>query len=342
MACTLPTLDKTWEFHVNDTVTWSTNRYTHRRDTMLALKEALINTSDFTSPWVVESGCDSTQAINNNPATADVWAARGDLLWESDGTAHSWIVLKQTGVNSGKFQVCIDLNQNDVFEGNNVSWVFSPNAGFGATNGGTDGTTTNRPTATDERSTGSIAWVTTNTSTGSIVHVQMSSDGECTRALIARHSVVCSMLIMDVPKNPLGGTVGWTNPAFGGFGYNTSNAASYSEWNDNRYLRGRCDGNPINMYMTSLGDGSAASGQNQIVADDLGGCWEMLECGLWAPDADAPAAGRLGQIYDMRWVSTAMSVGDTLPQTGTLYQWMVVGDLAIPWNQSTPTFVTST
>ena len=129
---------------------------------------------------------------------------------------------------------------------------------------------------------------------------------------------------------------------FGGYGYNTSNAASYSEWNDNRALRARVDGNQATMYMTSLGDGSAAFGQNQTVADELGGCWEMLECGLWAPDTDAPAAGRMGQIRDLRWVSTGMSVGDTLPQTGTLYQWMVVGDLAVPWNQLNATFVTST
>lgn len=348
MACTLPTLDKTWEFHVNDTVNWTADKVTTRRYAMLALKNALINVTDFTSPWVVESCSDATSVVNNNPATADLWSVYTDINWEYNDD-HSWIVLKQPGVNSGGFQICIDLIANSPYEGRSIALIISGSAGFGAANGGTDGTISTRPTATDERTLLSAGngtnanWNSDGSSTGTILHVQISDDGECTRVQIAQAGGVRSFWIFDVAKDPLTGTPGWPE-AIGGIAmYSTGSAPTYAEGNDTAQYRTLVNGNVVSAYITSIGDGSAASGQNQGVVNDLGGCWEMYECGIWAPDTQTPAAGQLGKFYDLRWVSTALSVGDTFPQSGgTLYQWMCIGDFAIPWNQINATYVTTT
>ena len=348
MACTLPTLDKTWEFHVNDVTNYVSTKYTTRRYALLAFKNALINTSDFTSPWVVESGCDSSTVVNNNPATADVWSAYTDITWNWGG-AHSWMVFKQPGVNSGGLQICIScLGHVGFSEGKALDVRLSLSAGFGAVNGGTDGTTSARPTATDERAMVSVTGATPGAnwngdvaSTGTILHLEMSDDGECTRFQFAQDGKVVCFVLIDVANDPLAGTPGWSEALGGAWMFNSSSGPSYSRGNDTALYRTRVDGNDVSAYITSLGDGAAASGQNTTVVNDLGSCWEMYECGIWAPDSQAPAAGQLGKFYDLRWVSTALTVGDTLPASGTLYQWMCIGDFAIPWNQISPTFTTT-
>ena len=125
------------------------------------------------------------------------------FIWNSAGSAHSWIVLKQTGVHS-TYEICLDCNSSSQYQ---MSVVMG-------TSGFTGGTTTARPTATSQ-----IILLNTNSwqagqsgAFGAVLHIMQSTDGECTRIIMMYNGFPCSFWMFDKPKNPV---AGWLLPALG-------------------------------------------------------------------------------------------------------------------------------
>ena len=95
------------------------------------LKDDLI-TAGFTHVASCDASSTSTET--------DLWDSDSDLTWAAGSSAHSWIVLANSNIVSD-LQICIDLNFASTIS---IKVLASMSSGF------TGGSTTVRPTATDE------------------------------------------------------------------------------------------------------------------------------------------------------------------------------------------------
>jgi len=328
----LPTLDKTWEHKVNIAALGSATTVNNHQHYLWTVKEALINgagaSGSFTSPWTVRSSCDSVN-VNNNDGV-DRWVAYSNAVF-SDSGAHGWIVLQNAAINP-KFQICIDCNRNAAQR--DFSFVVSPAAGFGAANGGTDGTTTARPTATDQITlvNNGPSGVQYSSWTGHY-HVMMSDDGECTRVILERTHYITAFWMFDKPKSPI---APWVNSAAACFlgGSGNDNLTGYGQFNDNASVKGRIDGAYCSFYCTSEMYISGMVGQNITVPDDQTGEWSMAPMGL-ACSTTGHRGVRKGTLYDLWWASDGLGTGTTYPGDGSR-QFAQFVDMIFPWNGTTP------
>lgn len=168
----LPTLSKSWTFNCNNAIA--------AQGTVLAdcqaLLFAIINALLATGKWTVAYSCNSTTAGTAGDGV-NRWASAANLVWNNAGNYHSWIVLKNTNMPGGNYQLCFDLSSTYV---NTMSVVRSVNAGF------TGGSTTARPTAADQVTLLSNAsWGGPSPDAAMRWSTLVSTDGQCTIALIA-------------------------------------------------------------------------------------------------------------------------------------------------------------
>jgi hypothetical protein len=154
-----------------------------------------------------------------------------NLVWQLTGVARSWIVLKQTNIFS-TFEICLDCYTNSV---GNVAYagVYVGLSGYGTTYGGTNGSTTTKPTAATEKTL--IAPYNYfcngigNAAFGSVMHVMQSTDGQCTRIILMYNGDPTTFYLFDKPKNPV---AGWTNPCIY-FAYaSTGSRLPLNTWNN--------------------------------------------------------------------------------------------------------------
>jgi hypothetical protein len=199
----LPTKEKTWLHTVNQTVGANVSAQADARDYVFKLKQSLIGFG--TNPWTVWGSSDGT-SFDNGGGT-DYWTTQTDLTWNWPGSAHSWIVLKQAGIGAN-FSLCIDLDQNPT---TSTQWslVVSLATGFNA-----DGTLTDRPTATEGYTYGTVEHGGTSGAWTGKLHVMQSNDGECTRWILCKGGSTHSFGFFDKVKNPV---AAWTNPGLHGY-----------------------------------------------------------------------------------------------------------------------------
>lgn len=331
-----PTIQKTWEFEINNLVEFDGsvggNANNDRRRLLFNIKEAMVNngTTTFTSPWTVVSSSDSSTA-----SAADNWTDYTDLVWrDDDGSAvFSWIVLRQTGIST-TFELLITCEEDFTSaDGSRIgAWVAQ--AGF------TGGTTTARPTATDERqirdSTSNGRWgsgADGTPNTNYRWHLMMSSDGECTRIIIHMNKIVTGIWMFDVPDNAV---TGWSNPyvavIYGENNQNT-NVTSYVRFLDNATMLGRYSGTDTTMFLSSEGIADSAIGEF-LKNNQLDNTWIATEMGI--ASQTSTFTGRMGTMYDLWWgsnFSSSEATGRLYPETGTkLY--VQVKDIIFPWDGS--------
>ena len=207
----LPTIARTWQFRVNQVHVGQGTTLAQSRALMRSLKDSLKVSGSWTNGangaitptggWTVIGSSDGSTAAMDG---VDRWAADSNLVW--NGTTRSWIVLQQTGI-AAKLQVCIDLNSGT---DTNASVLVS-GTGFGAANGGTDGSITARPTALNSVTyLSAAAWGSPGaTTTQSILHVMLTADGKSTVILVCRNNKLVAFWNFTLPDQPRSG---WTNP----------------------------------------------------------------------------------------------------------------------------------
>lgn len=338
----LVALDKNWQYNVNQRFL---SHGTHLADSRQVLRQGLVNSllGFFVNPWVCMG---SSKGTVGNAAMDGVnrWAADTDLIFAaSAGTAHSWSVLEQAGINTNT-QICIDLigHSSNPTTGGAVTFIISPSAGFGSANGGTDGSHTTRPTATDEMVMSSNAggWLGntlgSNTSREYIVNVMMSDDGECTRVAVRSplSATYCAMLMIEKPKNPV---VGWADPVFAYWqgavsGY--PSVPTYPYWHNQPLLRARAPIGQMLLTLTSTGWATAPAAQQVTTVNELSGEYEFLGIGLASETVGARGI-RHGELFDAYWCSTLLPDGATAPVAGPR-QLIVLGDMVWPWPDVVP------
>ena len=319
----LPTLSKTWQISPNNQTTAQGSVTADARKTLRGIKNALIGFG--TNPWAVRYSCSSTVAGSAGDAV-DRWAADSDLVWNGPGSAHSWIVLRQTGISS-TFEMLISCEGS----GANASQLTM----YVSTSAFSGGSTTARPTATDEVLVIGGPWIT-NSDISHRYHVLQSTDGQCTRIFIGSSGVCVFSAIIDKPNNP---TTGWINPYFALAAFNSttwsltspvlitsSNASALG-----RMRSGSTTGN-VSLTIEGLANNFAADTAIGNIANEIDSSWDMWPLGIAC--LTTGIRGRHGSLFDLWAVSSSRASGDMIPGDGS-NQFAVCMPFIIPWNGST-------
>jgi len=315
----LPTLSKTWQISANNTVTAQGTAAATDQYIWWVIKNLLIGFG--TLPWVVRGSSNSSTAGLD---AVDRWTTSANIVKATSGSPHSWIVLRQTGIATN-FELCIDANHPVAYIG---SIIVSPSAGF------TGGTTTARPTATDEIVLISTTTWSSNADTQHQVHAWQSTDGACTIVQVWRGGSAQPTFLMFVkPNDP---PTGWSNPslsvALGNNGGGIS-APLTTFWASagSPPVRARGSVGTINV---NFGGEAATTGGNLAVismnaASAFSGEWPFYPVG--ATTFTSPDTSRLGVVPDLWWKANAVLDGDTFPNNASTRQFVAAGGFIFPW-----------
>ncbi len=322
----LPSKVKTWQYSNNNAQGNTGTLLGDARATMRQLKNSLITFG--TLPWTVRG---SSNSVASGMDLTDRWSSDANLVFAAG--AHSWIVLRQTGI-SAKFEFCIDLNNATQ---SNATVVVSGAAGFGTANGGTDGSTSARPTATDEIVLLAAATWNGNPGVTSLfqVHVQQSTDGECTRIYVTQSQVCVTFAVFDKPQNPISA---WSSPwfaTFRGATTVTTSCALFTQLNDNSIASFKPQSGVVagNLYFaTTFMNSGAAVGQRISVPHDVSGGRPFTPITLVS---DTPGVrGVWGEVYDMYFCDDQLTKATQFDSSPSR-QWTYMKDVVVPWDGST-------
>jgi hypothetical protein len=321
----LPTLEKTWQFDCNIAIGGRGSVPTaapkpDNQDHLWNLKNALISFAS--GHWTVTSSSDGVTAD-----LTDRWVDFEDLIWANTTTPHSWIVLTNsaTGV-----QLCFECHNVQTY----YTEVYMSVGGLYATAGLV---TTARPSCTDEvpLNPASFGIGGLQAAWAGYLHVMMSTDGECTRAVTCRTNLAVGFLMSDAVKSPVSG---WTSPVVGscaGTFNSTVEWLTYAKYNDNDDEVWGYITTAFELYLTSEGYGATTIGESSAgtVADSQNSSWVMCPMGLASTTVNH--VGRKGALYDMWWGSVTRSTGDSYPND-TSYQFAQFGDFILPFDGTLP------
>lgn len=362
----LPSVEKTYQYDLNNLVlaagsgVTGTDANTDRKDLLWQIKESLTDlTGNWTVPWTVIGSSDS---LTSNMTGTDLWTTAANLIWNIDGSARSWIVIENTGLG---LQLCIECCCNANFEGGGIR-VYASKVGFGTANGGTNGSTTARPTATDncelrnrfENDDGCWSGAADGSPRQYRWHIVGSTDGEVWNVLIYHNSALVGFWRWEKPKNP---PVGWNSPAvlqmLGG-NSDTANAdtdtrAGISSDGHTTALDGTRRGTRAGQSISNLNDSQRTpvypyswgfSSGGFVMAKNSNAALHpitgnpLLYPIWWWTRAVGMGRGRLGSAYDL-WLKTQTvggAAGDTYPSNPATPQFLVAGDnYVVPWDGST-------
>ncbi len=312
-----PSKVKTWQYNVNQTLTAAGTQLAHNQKNLRAIKTSLVGFG--TLPWVVRYSCDSVTAGTPGDLV-DRWTADANLVWAAG--AHSWIVLRQTGIAS-TFEIVIDLPTST---SNDVTVLGSFNAFSG-------GTTTARPTATNEFSIRTGTWGYTSGPAQTVLSVMQSDDGECTRVFQYRAGSSPMLWILDKLQNPV---TGWSTNFAGVIQGSTVAVGTIANLGliSSGPLRGTHGAIAIaDAKMTGEGYRGQLVQQRQTAANSISSEFPMSPIGF-ASDT-VRAKGRHGNFFDLYWgLATVIGDGDTYPVADE--EWIQVGQVIHPWDGSVP------
>jgi len=340
----LPSLEKTWQFNVNQEFRALNSVADCYRQLVLAIKDTL--KSFGTSPWTVRGSSDGTTATDmSSPDNTDRWSTISDLVHADDNQPHSWIVLEQPGLGSNAqllIQFAVDNTQFQSGTKQRFMWViFSPTGTF------TGGTTSSRPTATDEiilmnGDDNSSFFDGTilekiNDQFSFVLHGMQSTDGESTRIIVCHRGASKAFWLLDQMQDAVTGIATPACAVISSTSEGNGRGWEYSELNDNDRIRAY-DPTPgvFNMYATCEGFANAMVGEQDNIRDQsnvFDGTWPMFPIGLASTDVDA--TGRHGRLADIWWTVTTLPTGMTFPNDGS-HQFAVFNHVVLPWNGSAP------
>lgn len=324
----VPSVSKTYQFDVNNVVPSQAETPFHQT-LLLGIKDAMIGFA--TLPWTVISSSDSAIA-----GAGDNWTVIGDLVWNTSGNVHSWIVLQQ---GAGGGQLCIDLNFSSS-QSEKANFFWSAGGNF------TGGTTTNRPTATDEINAMGInqtnSYYAANQQTTpaqNVYQVMHSTDGRVDRVIILSGGVAHSVWRFEQLENPRAAHT--NNPTIVGIqsSGNVANelvALNLRTAGANSYLKTEKDGSgtDINLVAASLHAGSGFLALEDV---DVSNVVEEWDNETWPTREhvvckDIGSRGPKGSAIDSWLGQTGINVtGDTMPNSTTVREFVAWGPYVWPW-----------
>lgn len=279
--------------------------------------------------WAVWYSSDSTVPGTGVAGDGvDHWVTPSNLVNGTGGAVRSWIVLKQPGI-AANYQLCIALDSANPYE---ATVAVSPNAGF------TGGTTTARPTATDEIvlvAAGSIGICSLNTAVNR-VHVMKSADGSATRVIICRSGYVVALWMLERPSRPV---AGWDHPSIAFLSAQSAarplaSQLTQTTLNTQFNAKGRTKDYPAGV---AFGNSLAVDYSNGVspsvlpVPNDIDGTTPFYPIDL-VNTSTFTARGRNGQVQDAWYIPWNFQDGCAVPNDDSR-QFVLVGLLTMPWNR---------
>jgi len=335
-----PTVIKTWQYSNDNLIPVDTGSAAVNAKQMFAFKNVLKNFA--TNPMTVIGSSDgSTSGMDGT----DRWVTFSNLV------TNSWIVLQDAQVNP-KFQICFQLTGSG-FTTNTTSATVqvtvSRLAGFGTENGGTNGTTTTRPTATDEDAKTGAAFTTSTTNVARRFYVWRSLDGQVTRAAFRNATAGTweGWWEWGVPRGP---RTLWTNPCYYRFSF--PNAGLSVPWFTSladqklTVYKGTTKVTDAGLHIA----GPFAVGNSQAIPAALNqnNDWESAtdydtyRLFINSPSVATAKGGIIGELFDMRTAAPVVANGTRFPSTAP-FTWIALADSGgypwiVPWDNSTPKF----
>lgn len=348
-------MDKTWEFPITNLNLSTVSDELANLDAVLQAKLGMVD-GGLTSPWTVIG---SSDGVNASMDGTDRWVDIADIVADTPGNPHSWIVLEQPGIQLAGWvnplQILWTANGATVgadYLGRSI--VVSLGDGFGAANGGTDGDESNEPTATDQWAPfyQQAHLASAGGMTAMSINVLMSDDGAVTRIVYGDHSggpfcrgwIGLEMLQRPAPEIQ----VPFVVAMFGG----DANTTLIEEWgleeaNNALGIRfrqpdlgvaGRNDpaGYATHARVVGMESYSGIGGDNPLVTSlpavhDITGEFLLTKIGVFARQAfHSGYQGYLGNFYDLYAIGANAAAEDMLPAAGNK-TWANTGGIIIPW-----------
>lgn len=339
----LPVKAKIWQYNLNVVTANTGAAATFNQRVVFYIKQALVAFASF--PWVVEYSCNSVTAGTAGDGV-DRWVTEANVIRSvSTGATgvRSWIVLKQAGIASN-FQMLISVAPQGAAAGSTNAFVcsiyVSASAGF------TGGTTTARPTATDETivfEANNMGGSNVSLVAPTILNAMQSTDGQLTRIVMFSQNVPWMVLALDKPANtPASGwavpfvAVPLVNDTAGVlFPVNYTNQAYWST-PATAVVRTRIGVAPATRRLVLTAEGTTSvQGVSDTnyghVANELTGEWPFWPLGVAC--IEAPSRGRHATMVDMWAGSAAVPTGDTYDASSK--DFIQVGPLILPWDGAT-------
>ncbi len=310
----LPILEKTWQYNVNQQTATSGVLVTDCNAMLFKIKQSL--TGFASTPWTVVMSSDSASA-----GAADYWITAANIIHANPGVVHSWIVLQQTGITGGPLQICLDLGSSDP----SYMRIVMSYAGF------TGGTTTDRPTATDEQ----IIWnplLWFSVAGDTVLNVMQSTSGDSTRLVWLRASGVRGIWIIDNLSDSL-----LTYKGVYSF-YTGAAVPTLSTYYNGPVFYGRFGALPITAYTgTESYNATTAAEANSGNASNITNAYPITPLSLHSETISAK--GRLGRLADLWFGSTSIATGSTYPMSPADKEFVHFIPFVMPWNGTTPILV---
>lgn len=321
-----------WTFDVNNDESGGTFADT-MKNVLFRIKESWIGFS----PWSVVASSDSVSVKNIGDASPDLWIDTGDIVRNTDGNPHSWIILENS-VNGE--QVCFDYNgATDA----RLRIYVSPLGLFN-----TNGTTTNRPSSGGSTYLliNSIDFLAT-TADGAVVHSMISNDGKCTRSIVHCRdgsnngdSVICVEEVVNTPSQ-------WTGTHKRGYLRQPTSQALSATYNLKSPRYDAYDGETMivsppagtitcngtcECYDNISGDSAAPITK---LNTDLGwaGGYPVAQIGLYS--LSSSVGGAYGRFQDLYWAHYYHDTYDTYNAAASR-AWIKIGCFMFPWNGVQP------
>lgn len=335
----LPTLEKTWQFDLNLQNTISGDGAIDLNDIFIQIKNAMKGFG--ISPWTVVG---SSNSVSSNMAGIDLLVTTGDIVHA--GATWSWIVLEQTGWNSGA-QACFAFSSS-TSDKQWIDLVFSPGGLF------TGGSTSARPTATDEVIVGINKYWISGAGLPDrqyVAHVMQSTDGASTKIIGCHDGIVSCYLSFENIGNPVSG---WSNPAIAtlvsvGNADVSSTLMDMDSWYNSTFSPNGGSGygwwiradvtTPAFLKVGTEWHRNSVPMVADNYANEISGEYPLTPIGLHNVDLSGLATaigqrGKYGHVIDQWFTVAAPSTGDNIPGDGSK-QFVVVGDFVFPWDGAT-------
>lgn len=315
-----PAYDKTWQFSLDNLLATSGNSTTDHKSLLLLIKNVMKNGNGqwSTNTLTVVGSSDGTDFGLDG---VDRWATAANI------NTNAWLILRDSNATS-KFEILLRYISAGGGEGQMQIHV-SRLAGFGAANGGTNGSATVAPTATDGDVGVSISIMGSVSAQTSRVYGWRSSDGEFTRIAVRNASGGAwhKHWFWGKPKAPAGGIPDlWSPPVYYSFSM-TSFTSSPEGLTNIRAYKGTTLASAIYTSCSSPNgniDMNTGPSSWRSVAQFAAHEVHIHSFAAGVAEAD------LGIMWDTYGVTSALVQGEMAPLSGAK-TWAVYGDTSEKW-----------
>lgn len=348
MPARSPEIINTWRHRVNETVSDASDLIMRQR-LMSTIMDALVGggswvdaagaASSITDPWEIDYQCDSVTAGTPGDAV-DRLTDTTDFVWNTTAAAHSWAVFVQRnffGVSDPLYML-IDLTYSNSSQRNGAIGIYLSQAGF------TGGSTTARPTATDEHevraeggTTGASGWQGSDATNHDAVavHFSMADDGTKFRVMVCDGGECVARWdlfhVDDADTN-------WDRPVLMAVTSHDVEATEVNTWANAWNAQG--DGGLYHGYDSVQGAFTAQAGMpgygsletlHTAHASSTFGS-RVMPVPIPLRGNGSPVTGPLTVIPDCWWMHDSPETGEHAEDDqGNLRRFAIFGDMLQPW-----------